>query len=259
MSTRLASLPYGIVDQLHRQFASRITVEEARKLHDQPDLWDVMFQALREQPAFKLIHGVFNRSEDVLKATMERLIEKGFTVDQFTWIGPETPPYFTQDNEVVVVLGLTLDTLQSTIEFAYEWATEGQQNGGWRWEGLSTDPDKLRLLQGSESFQPFTLRWRRIKLNANIGKKPVDVRSPETSPGIALVFVAAQHPERVKAINYRTRFGWYIPGLECTVSNDEPWERVLCVQFHRDEQQVWLSARWFGDAIGVIAVPVLRE
>ncbi|MFZ2682078.1 MAG: hypothetical protein WAZ14_03235 [Patescibacteria group bacterium] len=211
------------------------------------------------QQITKLIHGVFNRADDVLEATLKRLVEKGFMVDQFTWIGSETPFDFTEDIEVVVALDVMLGDLKSTIEFAYEWAAEGQENGGWRWKDLSTDPDKLRLLQGSVAFKPMTLRWRRIKLNANVDKKPIDVRSPEASPGTVLVFVAAQHPTRVKATDYVKRFGWFVPGLECTGPDYGPWRRVLCVNFYQHDRRVGLYGLWHDDSRIYLAVPVFLE
>jgi hypothetical protein len=212
------------------------------------------------QQSTKLVHGVFNPAADVLEASMLRLAEKGFTVDQFTWIGPkEAPDFDPRDPETVVVLDVTLGTLQETFEFAYEWAAEGQENGGWRWDDLNTDPDKFRLLQGSEAFKPMTLRWRRIKLNANVGKKPIDMRSPDTSPGAVLVLVAAQHPARVKATDYKTRVGWCVPGLECTAPDDGPWQGVPCVSFDLGARQVKLSAFWYDYSHGYLSVPVFRE
>ncbi len=200
----------------------------------------------------KLIHGVFNGTEDVLKNTLERLVKEGFTVDQFTWIGPETPPDFTEDAEVVVALDVTLDTFQHTFEFAWKWVAEGEKNDTW-------DPDKLRLLQGSEAFKPMTFRWRRIKLNANVGKRPIDVRSVQTSPGNVLVFVAAQHPARVNATDYRARFGWFIPGLECTVPGGEPWRYVPFVYFVYDAREVGLHAHLCVNGYSEFGVPVFWE
>lgn len=223
-----------------------------------PSIAEAMLVTAKEQPAARLIHGVFNRAEDVLQATLERLVEKGFAVGQFTWIGSEVPPDFTQDTEVVVALDVTLDTLQNTFEFAWEWMKDGQEDS-WRWDGLTSGADKLRLLQGSDAFQPFTLRWRRIKLNANVSKGPLDIRNPKTSPGLVLLFVAAQHPARVKATDYEKRFGWYIPGLECTTPGSGPWQDVPYIDFNRENAQVLLFANWYGIGDGNLAVPVFRE
>lgn len=258
--SHFSNLKDGEVTEFKRILAEvGFTAELVRLINQDPSLATTMFEAVQDLPAAKLIHGVFNRAEDVFKATMERLVEKGFTVDQFTWIGPEVPPDFTQDTEVVVALDVTLDTLQATFEFAWQWAVEGQENGSWRWEGLNTDPDKFRLIEGSEAFKPMTLRWRRIKLNANVGKKPMDVRSLDTSPGAILVLVAAQHPARVKATDYNTRFGWFAPGLECTAPGREPWRYVPCVNFDRRDRQVGLSADWYGHSNDYLGVPVFRE
>lgn len=258
--SHFSNLKIGEITEFHRVLAEvGFTAELVRLINQDPSLAAAMLATVKEIPAAKLIHGVFNRAEDVLKTTLERLTEKGFMVDQFTWIGPETPPDFTQDTEVVVALDVTLDTLQATFEFAWQWAAEGQENGGWRWESLSTDPDKLRLLENSEAFKPMTLRWRRIKLNTNVGKAPKNVRNLESSPGLVLLFVAAQHPQRVKTTDYEKRFGWYIPGIECTVAVSGPWQRVPCVHFSQGDRQVKLDAGWYGHGDGSLAVPVSRE
>ena len=255
-----SNLRHGEVVEFERILSEvGFTAELVRLINQDPSLAVTMFTAVQKEPAAQLIHGVFNRAEDVLKATLERLVEKGFTVDQFTWIGPEAPPDFTQDTEVVVALDATLDTFQATFEFAWKWAAEGQENGSWRWEGLNTDPDKFRLLEGSAPFQPFTFRWRRIKLNTNVGKRPIDVRSPEASPGTVLVFVAAQHPARVKATDYEKRFGWFVPGIECTAPGYEPWQGVPYVYFDQDDRRVRLGASWCDGGRDGLGVPVFRE
>jgi hypothetical protein len=214
---------------------------------------------LSDSPELKLVHGVYNPAPDIYESFKTRCTEKDIDVAQFRWKGPEQAPDFDpNDPETVVVLDVTLDTLQSTFEFAWEWIKDGQESD-WRWDGLSTDADKLRLLEGSDAFESYTLRWRRIKLNTNVGKKPIDVRSVQTSPGLALLFVAAQHPARVKAMDYEKRFGWFVPGIECTAPDDELWQCVPYVGFGQDDRQVELSARWYDDGNGDLSVPVFRE
>lgn len=235
------------------------TIKMVVKLLGDDELMKWWVGQLNSHPTFRLIHEVYNPTADILEAVKARCAEKGIEFEKLRWIGTEQAPDFDpRDPETVVVLNVTLDTLQATFEFAWEWAKDGQENS-WRWEGMLSDPGKLRLLEGSKEFQPFTLRWRRIKLNANVGKKPIDVRSPQTSPGVALIFVAAQHPQRVKATDYEKRFGWFVPGLACTAPDYEPWQSVPCVGFSRDNRQVWLNADWFDSGYGYLAVPVFRE
>lgn len=235
------------------------TIQMIKQLLGDDELMTWWMEQLKIHAKFKLVHGVFNPAADILEASMLRLAEKGFVVDQFTWIGPkEAPDFDSRDHEMVVVLDVTLGSLQETLEFAWDWAVEGQEDS-WRWGGLETTPDKLRLLEGSEAFQPMTLRWRRIKLNVNVAKAPKDVRDPKASPGLALLFVAAQHPQRVKVIDYEKYFGWHVPGLECTAPGLEPWQGVPYVYFSQGDRQVGLSAVWCERSHGTLAVPVLRE
>ncbi len=206
------------------------------------------------------IHGVFNHQDSVLAAFKARCVEKDIDFGKFSWDGSEQAPEFDpNDSETVVVLDATLGTLQETFEFAWEWVVDGQEDKR-RWDGLDSAPEKLALLDGIE-FKAWTLRWVRIKLNANVDKKPGAVRNAKTSPGCALLFMSAEHPERVKATDYERRFGFYLPGLKCTVPNYVPWTHVPYVYFYfyRDDRQVRLSAHWRERAYSFLAVPVLRE
>lgn len=210
------------------------------------------------QPEFRLVHGVFNPQDSVLAAFKARCAEKGIDFGKFAWVGSELAPEFDPDDpETVVVVDATLGTLQETFEFAWEWAADGQE-GKWRWDGLDSAPEKLALLGGIE-FKPWTLRWVRIKLDANVGKKPSAVRDAKTSPGCALLFMSAEHPERIKATDYVKRFGFYLPGLKCTLPDSAPWARVPYVYFYRGNGRVKLDAYWCENDYSGLAVLVLRE
>lgn len=196
-----------------------------------------------------LIHGVFNKTSDVLAAFQARCAAKDIDFGKFAWIGSEAAPEFDpKDPETVVVLDATLDTLKNTFEFAWAWTKDGQEDG-WRYEGMLSDANKLRLLSddrddkaegdGSE-FKPWTIRWVRIKLDTHVGKKPLDVRKVETSPGCALLFMSAEHPERIKATDYKKRFGFWLPGLKCTAPDEDAWRSVPNVCFDDESRQVGL-------------------
>lgn len=206
----------------------------------------------------KLVHGVFNSTANVFEATMLRLAEKGFLVSQFTWTGPrEAPEFDSRDAETVVVLDVTLGSLGETFEFAWDWAV-AVQGKSWRWEVFRTADDRLRLLQGAEAFQPLTFRWRRIKLDAHADERPLDVRDPHSSPGVALIHLAAQHPQRVRAIDREKRCGWFVPGLECAVLSRRSWRFVPCLDFDPASQQVALYPR-ANSTRGGLTIPMLRD
>jgi hypothetical protein len=216
----------------------------------------------------ELIHGVFNKTTDVLAAFKARCAAKGIDFGQFSWVGSEQAPEFDpNDPETVVVLDATLYTLKDTFEFAWAWTADGQEKR-YRWEGVVTDAKKLRLLSDDREddaegdgpeFKSFTLRWVRIKLDTNVGKKPCDVRDPKVSPGCALLFMSAEHPERIRATDYETRFAFWLPGLKCTVPGGDAWRDVPHVNFDGEDRRVWLSSLWDGSSYGSLAVPSFRE
>lgn len=256
----MASLSLEQAGQFFRRFFRMGgTFAMVKRLLTDDALMERWIGFLSDSPELKLVHGVYNAAADIYENFKTRCSEKGVDVAQFKWKSPEQAPDFDpNDPETVVVLDMTLGSLQETFEFAWEWVKDGQESD-WRWDGLSTDADKLRLLDGSDAFEAYILRWRRIKLNTNVGKKPIDVRSVQTSPGLALLFVAAQHPARVKATDYEKRFGWFIPGLECTTPDGEPWRFVPYVCFGRDDRQVKLYASWYDISSADLSVPVFRE
>jgi len=214
-----------------------------------------------------LMHGVFDIIEAVLVAFKARCAVKGIDFSKFSWIGSEVAPDFDpNDPETVVVLDATLATLRQTFEFAWEWTKDGQDDS-WRWDGMVSDASKLRLLSddrpdddegdGSD-FKPWTLSWRRIKLNVGVNKNPIDLRNPKSSPGCALLFMSAEHPARIKATDYETRFGFWLPGLKCTGLVGRQWLSVPCVSFNRVERKVLLRSISAYSFDG-LAVPSFRE
>ncbi|MBT4857281.1 hypothetical protein HON52_03795 [Candidatus Uhrbacteria bacterium] len=179
----------------------------------------------------ELIHRVYIPTSSILCNFYVRCVKKSINFDRFTWDGSENPPEFDMDDpETVVVLEASLGSLRETHEFASEWAGDGQETYHPD-EDIITDQSGLRLLKGSEEFQPWTLRWRRIKLDVNIYKGVDEVRDPKRSPGIALIYVAAQHPQRMKEILTHSRMGWSIPGLEYRTPHDT-WRQILVVNLY---------------------------
>ena len=243
------------------------TMKMLKRLNGDGELMAWLVNQLRTRPEFALVHGVFTKTDDILTNFQARCVEKGIEFTKFSWIGSQTPPEFTDDHEVVVVLDATLDTLQNTFEFAWAWTVDGQDDS-WRWDGVLSGSQHLRLLSDERSldaegdhssFLPWTLSWRKIKLNTNIGKCSKDVRNPETSLGCALLWMSAEHPERIKAIEYKARFGFWIAGLKNTAPGGEPFADVPYVSFRRDDRRVGLGANPADRSNDNLAVPSLQE
>lgn len=244
------------------------SMAKLQKLLGNDKLMAAWVKQLDESPEFPLVHGVFNTAVDVLAAFKARCAVKSINFGRFSWVGSERAPEFdSNDPETVVVLDATLNTLKNTFEFAWEWTVDGQEDK-WRWDGMVSDQKKLRLLTGAQpgpdaqgdgpEFKPWTLSWRRIKLDTNVGKKPCDIRDSK-SPGCALLFMAAEHPARIKATDYEKRFGFWLPGLKCTAPDEGAWQGVPCVYFNRANRQVELYSSSCGYSSDVLAVPSFRE
>ncbi|MFA4954349.1 MAG: hypothetical protein WC641_03490 [Patescibacteria group bacterium] len=266
---RLSSLPKGQWDRFDRLLNSTdLSAEEVLKLIEHPEALNAALDAMRNHPTFVLIHGVFNKQEDVLTTFKTYHEAKGIDFGKFSWVGPKAAPDFDPtDPETVVVLDATQDTLQNTFEFAWQWTCDGQDDK-YRWEGMVSDSKKLRLLSDdrkddaegdSPEFKPWTIAWRRIKLDTNVGKRPIDVRDPKSSPGCALLFMSAEHPARIKATDYKKRFGYWLPGLKCSAPGERQWRSVPDVSFGRDGRRVGLDSDPDDYSLDGLAVPSFRE
>ncbi|OIO52026.1 hypothetical protein COY93_03490 [Candidatus Uhrbacteria bacterium CG_4_10_14_0_8_um_filter_58_22] len=101
--------------------------------------------------------------------------------------------------------------------------------------------------------------WRRIKLDAFVGRAPIDVRHPYLSPGCSLLFLAAQHPGRIRAMQERQsrHLGFWLPGLRCTEPNGSPLASVPFFCFRSEADRLCLSAERAdnGDGRDMLTIP----
>ncbi|HEU0050630.1 MAG TPA: hypothetical protein VFQ60_01065 [Patescibacteria group bacterium] len=234
---------------------------------DREDALKEIVEAINALPRFALVHGVYTRRGDLFENFIERCKEKGIDLARFSWLGfPAAIPHFDpNDPETVVVLDATLGTLRETFEFAWQWAKDGQEDSGRSNRMIS--PAKIRLLSDERpddaegdgpDFTPWTLSWRRIKLDTNVGRRPFDVRDPK-SPGCALLFMAAEHPKRIKAMDRKKRLGFWLPGLWCMAPDDRVWRSVPYVDFSFNCHGLWLDSDAGCCSRDDLAIPSFRE
>lgn len=144
---------------------------------------------------------------------------------------------------------------------AYWEIIRTQHPNASRWSEVKAEPDRLRLLPGITHVPG--VRIEIIDHGANwdktIGLKPMDVRSPETSPHAGLLASIAQHPKRIRKMNGTIVPFERIAGYQVSVPGDDPWRRVPDFYWYRDERQVDLHADWDDYPNPSYSVPVLRR
>lgn len=183
-----------------------------------------------------LIHGVFNPTSVVRTNLQARLSAYGYNrLDQFRWNSSEEALNFTNNSEVAVVLYATLGSLQSTFDFYWNWAAE-QLKPSYRWPHLYSDSALLRMWDNAD-FDPNTLQWVTLELNANYGKSSETVRKSaketrQSLPGCEILAALAEHPKRTRSMNgSATRPHLNMAGLESKIPGGLPWESVPCTWY----------------------------
>jgi hypothetical protein len=143
----------------------------------------------------ELIHEMFISPGKQLDLARERSMERDwcFTDDDFAALGE--PPTWPEDKLSVVVLDISIDTVEHTFEEAWHFAASVQPNH-WRWNELKSDADHLRLLPGITHKRG--LRWRVVDLGANLdkaqGMSPREVRRSSISPSSEVLWAASYFP-----------------------------------------------------------------
>lgn len=208
----------------------------------------------------ELINGMFISPAAQLELVRQRNTERnwGFTEEAFAALGE--PPVWPDGKLSAVILDVSLDTPQQTFDKAWHFAASVQQNN-WRWDGLKSDPDHLRLLPGITHKR--CLRWRVVDLGANWDRKngisSADVRNAKTSPYSAILWAASYFPKWIQAMDGTNVPYVWIPGYQLTIAGGGRWSFVPCLSWGR-------SCRWVGlgadDALSRCvgwAVPSFRE
>ncbi len=197
----------------------------------------------------KLIHDRYNNpilALEQLRARCAFLAVKGVDIDfdRFSWRGSLTGPgeFDPEDPEIAVVLDVTLDTLWNTFYFATAWACDVLESNTAGSIAMNKRDSDFALLEGQE-FEPWTLRWVRMRLDTQRDKNVLEVRDPKTSPGCAIFYMMAQHPRYMWMARLEPKF--WIPGLRSTWGCDQ-LTGVPYVSLHRRKRQLRIYGGWSG-------------
>lgn len=161
----------------------------------------------------------------------------------------------------LLTLDVWLGDLPTTFEALAGWIEYEQRqagNGFWRWDGLHSDTEYLRLLNPKRYSDRYSVRWVELDMTANRGSRPKDVRN-ESSAGLQVMTAFAVHPAYPPAIDYETIPGAWATGLQLTGPGYEAWTLVPILYWDRRYRKVDLNAYWDGNRDGDYAVPVCGE
>ncbi|HWQ99685.1 MAG TPA: hypothetical protein VN397_02445 [Candidatus Methylomirabilis sp.] len=262
----LFTLGFGKVSDLMGKLAEAgLTAEMAEEVRKNPALAEIIVSALKQQPAFTLVHGLFTTTAKQIERVREWNKEFGWGISDEAFAEAEkSVPAWPEEKLVAVVLVPYLadkanedETVTTGVERTFHelWDVAAkQQHANWRWGGHDkAGPDRLRLLKGIE-HKPG-LRWEVIDLGCQRNEKPMDVRHPEKSPHAGILASAMLHPEWIKAMDGENVPYTWAPGYEVNVSDEGPWQDVPGVHFNRGARGVGLYCGWCGNYSSYWAVP----
>lgn len=184
-----------------------------------------------------------------------------FGTDQIEELHQQMPVGHVSTLDRLLSLDIWLGDLPTTFEALAGWIEYEQRrtgNGFWRYDGLKSDPDHLRLLDSNRYGDKPSVRWVELDMTAHRGSRPKDVRDKATA-GLQVMTAFAVHPAYPPAIDYDTIPGAWAAGLQATVPGKEAWTDVPILCWFRDGREVSLHAHWGAHRYGSCAVPVCRE
>jgi len=142
------------------------------------------------------------------------------------------------------------------------------ESGFWRWEHLHSGKvpykgkpvERLRLLNGDHTHKAV-IEWVIVDLGTHRQRDSVTAVRGVKSLADELLVVAWMFPDMIRAIDYDKIPGLFAAGYESNVPEcgDGAWQRVVIVNFSRDDRQVNVSANDRSDDYSDYSVPVLRE
>lgn len=203
---------------------------------------------------------LFRTPQQIFEAFVEfnSSLEWGFTDEQLQELKTAMPTEFVSRLVRALSLKIWLGDLPTTIEGLWA-ANQAVHNRNWRYEKLKSGKKQLKLLDANRFGNQLSVTWTAIDLTANRNQHPTDVRTPQTSPGPAVLATAALHPDWPKAIDYDIVPAVWMPGLLATLPGEHAWQHVPVLDWSQFRNELYFNASWDDDRSPRYAVPEFRE
>ena len=270
---RLATLPKGQWDQFDRILnATDLTAEEVVKMIDNPDVLKVMLAAMREHPAFRLLHGRFAPLQDKIAQVKSWPGINPADVDAAVALAMENGTIAGYEAEsgknplLGIVITVYRESVPATLLYARDRMREShgdryyQRNAAYA-EGVNEK--RVKLLEGSKPFTPNRIVVEVVDLGANWNRKDGvigrNVQKAQASQlaSFAVLYAASQSPEWVRQMDGEKVPYALAAALLLNVPGCDGWACMPSVW--RNGAEVRLDGSHVDGRFHYVAFPVLRE
>lgn len=270
---RLATLPKGKWDQFDRILnATDLTAEEVVRLIDNPDVLKVMLAAMREQPAFRRIHGRFAPLQDKIAQVKSWPGINPADVDAAVALATENGTIAGYEAEsgknplLDIVITVYRESVPATLLYARDRMKESHGDRYYQWDAAyaeGVDEKRVKLLEGSKSFTPNRIVVEVVDLGANWNRKDGvigrDVQKAQASQlaSFAVLYAASQSPEWVRQMDGEKVPYALAAALLLSVPDYDEWADMPSVWHNGAHAK--LSGHRVDSRFRYDAFPVLRE
>jgi hypothetical protein len=275
--SRLSTLSDGDMTKFKRILGEDITAEDARRiiLRNDPSIVAVMARAMREHPAFRLIHGRFHSLEEkveIVKAwpgVSDRFTEADFTraveeardsglLDRFGTESPKNPL-------LNVVISVYLGSVVETFLYGRDRLRDAFGEKFAQWDNAYETPDlhkRLVLLDGIKTVTNC-LKVEVIDLGANWNRErgfiPKDIRGAK-SAHVQVLYAGVEDPDWVRQMNPDQGVPYALMGgYVLSVPGSDDGTGLPGLWFSREHGRARLHGIWYGIRYHVSSLPVVWE
>ena len=252
--------------------AAGFDAEMIRKINKNPDIASVMLAAVRQHPAFKLIHGRFTPLADKLAmvktwpgispedvdAALKAAMENGTIAGYESEVG--------KNPLLDIVVTVYRESIPFTLVYARERMQEAWGEKYYKWVeayAQDVDDDRVKPIPGAKPFIPNRIVIEVVDFGANWDRKDglilenVQKAQPGKLADFAVIYNAAQSPEWLRQMDGEKVPYAFVAALLLSVPGSGSW-RYSPYVWHGDDE-----AGLYGDHVELRfndhAMPVLRE
>lgn len=269
----LSTATDGEITEFKRILAAHgLSADDVRKINKDPTIAAVMLAAMREHPAFLLIHGHFAPLARKIAQVKSWLGINPADVDAAVALAKENGTIAGYEAEVAdnplldIVITVYRESVPETLVYARGRMREVHGDSYYQWDDAyaeGVDEKRVKLLEGAKPFTPNRIVVEVVDLGANWNRKDGvvgrDIQKAQATQlaGFAVLYAASQSPGWVRQMDGEKVPHALAAGLLLNVHDYDEWAYM---------PTVWLNggnAELGGDRVGSRflsdALPVLRQ